>query len=78
MMIHKSSSLWRLRLAALALAALVPTLAVAEEGITKSWAIAEFGEPLYDETMEHWPYANPNAPKGGKIVLGGFGSLGFA
>ncbi len=74
MMIHKSSSLWRLRLASLALAALVPTLAVAEEGITKSWAIAEFGEPLYDETMEHWPYANPNAPKGGKIVLGGFGS----
>ena len=39
------------------------------------WAIAEFGEPLYDESMQHWPYADPAAPKGGKIVLGAFGSF---
>lgn len=43
--------------------------------VTKTWAIAEFGEPLYDETMQHWPYANPDAPKGGRIVLSAFGSF---
>jgi len=35
----------------------------------------EFGEPLYDESMTHWPYANPDAPKGGSVVLGAFGSF---
>ncbi len=75
MMIHSLSSLRRLWFAFSCLAAFAPALAAAEEGVTKSWAIAEFGEPLYDETMEHWPYANPDAPKGGKIVLGSFGSF---
>jgi len=42
--------------------------------ITKTWAIAEFGEPLYKDGFDHWPYANPDAPKGGKIVLGDFGT----
>jgi len=46
-----------------------------EQQITKSWAIAEFGEPLYNESMQHFPYADPDAPKGGKIVLGDFGSF---
>ena len=78
-----------LRLAPLALAplALVPlalTLALARpaaaaesdaDGITKTWAIAEFGEPLYKDGIEHWPYVDPNAPKGGKIVLGAFGTF---
>ena len=45
------------------------------QNITKTWAIAEFGEPLYDDSMEHWPYANPDAPEGGKIVLGAFGTF---
>ena len=36
--------------------------------------MAEFGEPLYKDGIEHWPYANPDAPKGGKIVLGAFGT----
>ncbi|WP_430879026.1 extracellular solute-binding protein [Granulosicoccus sp. 3-233] len=43
--------------------------------ITRSWSMAEFGEPLYDESMTHWPYANPEAPAGGNIVLGAFGSF---
>ena len=51
------------------------TPAAAQEGITKTWAMAEFGKPLYKDGFEHWPYANPNAPKGGKIVLGAFGSF---
>ena len=46
-----------------------------EPGVTKTWAIAEFGEPLYKDGIEHWPYADPNAPKGGKIVLGAYGSF---
>ena len=33
------------------------------------------GEPLYKDGFDHFPYANPNAPKGGKIVLGAFGSF---
>ncbi|MFK7858976.1 MAG: extracellular solute-binding protein [Granulosicoccus sp.] len=47
----------------------------ASDNVTKSWSMAEFGEPLYDESMLHWPYANPDAPKGGSIVLGAFGSF---
>ena len=46
-----------------------------EAETTTSWAMAEFGEPLYDESMTHWPYANPDAPVGGSITLGAFGSF---
>lgn len=49
--------------------------AKADDGITKTWAIAEFGEPLYKDGIEHWPYANPDAPKGGKVVIGDFGTF---
>jgi microcin C transport system substrate-binding protein len=44
-------------------------------GITTTWAIAEFGEPLYGPDMPHWPYANPDAPKGGSVTLGALGSF---
>ena len=47
----------------------------AEQKITRTWAMAEFGEPLYGPDMPHWPYANPDAPKGGSVVLGAFGSF---
>ena len=60
---------------ALALATFCTSAAEAEEGITKTWAFAEFGEPLYKDGFDHWPYANPDAPKGGKIVLGAFGTF---
>ena len=49
--------------------------ALAEDNVTRKWAIAEFGEPLYAEGIEHFPYANPDAPKGGKVVLSDFGSF---
>lgn len=42
---------------------------------TRSWAISEFGEPLYADAPASLPYANPDAPKGGRIVLGDFGSF---
>ncbi|MEZ5935231.1 MAG: extracellular solute-binding protein [Alphaproteobacteria bacterium] len=52
----------------------LPLLAEAEE-VTVASAIAEFGEPLYKDGFDHWPYANPDAPKGGKIVLDAPGSF---
>ena len=59
----------------LGVALLWPALSCAEDGITKKWAIAEFGEPLYADGLEHFPYADPNARKGGKMVLSDFGSF---
>jgi len=56
------------------LAAMPGVARAAEATVTKS-AIAEFGEPLYAAGIAHLPYANPNAPKGGKIVLSAFGSF---
>lgn len=38
-------------------------------------AIAEFGAPKYTSDMPHWPYVDPNAPKGGRVVLGSFGTF---
>ncbi len=58
----------------LAAALLQPAFAQ-EQKIIKSWAMSEFGEPLYKDGLEHWPYVNPDAPKGGKIVLGAFGTF---
>ncbi len=46
-----------------------------DQDVTTTWSMAEFGEPLYDEGMTHWPYVNPDAPTGGNIVLGDFGSF---
>ena len=65
---------WTLSFALAAFVAWAPA-AAEDRAVTKSWAVAEFGEPLYDETMAHWPYANPDAPKGGKVVLGAFGTF---
>jgi microcin C transport system substrate-binding protein len=41
----------------------------------KRIAIAEFGEPLFGETLTHWPYVNPKAPRGGSIVVAAFGTF---
>lgn len=60
--------------ALVALAVPLPQSGQAEE-ITKTWALAEFGEPLYKDGIEHWPYVNPDAPKGGSVVLSAFGSF---
>ena len=62
-------------LAVVLIAWVLTTHSHADEGITKTWAFAEFGEPLYKDGIEHWPYVNPDAPKGGKIILDDFGSF---
>lgn len=46
-----------------------------EQVTTTTWSMAEFGEPLFDESMTHWPYVNPDAPIGGTVVLGAYGSF---
>jgi peptide/nickel transport system substrate-binding protein len=38
-------------------------------------AIAMHGEPALPEGFKHFPYANPNAPKGGRMVQGVLGSF---
>lgn len=45
-----------------------------QETTTKTWAFSEFAEPLYRDAPASLPYANPDAPKGGRIVIGEFGS----
>ncbi|MGI9315766.1 MAG: extracellular solute-binding protein, partial [bacterium] len=60
--------------AAITVATVQSPIAVAQEEVSKKWAIAEFGEPLYAGGIDHFPYANPDAPKGGSIVLSDFGS----
>jgi peptide/nickel transport system substrate-binding protein len=70
---NKTRMLWRS--AALAKAcALMATMAISEP----HHAIAMYGEPALPPDFVSLPYANPEAPKGGRIVfgeLGGFDSL---
>ena len=41
----------------------------------ESHAIAMHGEPALPADFTHMPYANPDAPKGGRVVWGVFGNL---
>lgn len=49
--------------------------AIADEAVTKTWAMAECGVPLYADGIEHFPYVNPDAPKGGSITLTEYGTF---
>ncbi len=67
-----------MRFAAAALAAAVAIatpLAASADGITISHAIAEFGEPNHGPEFRHFGYANPDAPKGGRLTIGTSGSF---
>ena len=67
-----------MRLAAAALAAaiaILPASGASADGITISHAIAEFGEPNHGPDFGHFDYANPDAPKGGRITIGAGGSF---
>ncbi|QXX76417.1 extracellular solute-binding protein [Methylovirgula sp. HY1] len=39
------------------------------------YAIAMHGRPALPETFTHFPYANPDAPKGGKLTIGLLGTF---
>ena len=70
-----------LRILILALLLCVPAAMAAEEcpkDYTCHFAISRWDTPKYDEKTVHFPYANPNAPKGGVLklaALGGFDSV---
>jgi microcin C transport system substrate-binding protein len=46
-----------------------------DEGVVTSHAIAMHGEPLYPADFKHFAYVNPDAPKGGTLVLPAVGSF---
>ncbi len=47
----------------------------AETPITPTHGIAVYGDLKYPATFTHFDYVNPNAPKGGMVKLGAFGSF---
>nr|WP_099866137.1 extracellular solute-binding protein [Pararhizobium haloflavum] len=57
---------------AIALAAVDPTLAAASEPVH---AIAMHGKPALGPDFDHFPYVNPDAPKGGSIAYGVVGTF---
>jgi peptide/nickel transport system substrate-binding protein len=70
----------RYGLAALAFAALFAAqpISVAGEAAGRSHAVAMHGDPALTPDFQHLPYANPDAPKGGRLTLayaGAFDSL---
>lgn len=65
----------RLRLTFLAVL-LIGWIAPADAQVTtRSNGIALFGQPGLPPDFKNFPYVNPDAPKGGEIVLGGLGSF---
>ena len=70
----------RRQLLALPALAALPAPALAQAGAvsTRSHGVALLGTPALPAGFPHWPWVNPNAPKGGEMVrwaLGGFDSL---
>ena len=69
-----SANRWKVGISACLVNLLITTSAAAQP----SHAIAMHGEPALPPGFTHFPYANPNAPKGGTLihgVLGTFDSL---
>ncbi len=61
--------------AALLLLVLTPGgVAVAQDG-QRQHAIAMHGEPALPRGFDHLPFANPSAPKGGRIIIGQQGTF---
>ena len=50
------------------------TSGASAEIIKEGYAFAELGKPKYDVNFTHYDYANPAAPKGGKITLAASGT----
>ena len=73
------SSLRRIRATAAACLALAcAATAPGPAGAAESYAIAMHGSPALPADFTHMPYANPDAPKGGRLtwgILGTFDSL---
>ena len=51
------------------------TSALAEEGVTRAFGASLVGTPRYDESMAHFDYVNPDAPKGGRARFAAVGAF---
>ncbi|MCE1236615.1 MAG: extracellular solute-binding protein [Hyphomicrobiales bacterium] len=73
---HRDATLRRRAATAFALAAaLLCALAPADLAAAPRPAIAAHGEPALPPGFDHFPWADPSAPKGGRITLGVVGSF---
>ncbi len=59
----------------LAIPFLRPAGAAAQQGPTRSHALSLLGDPALPAGFTHWPWVNPEAPKGGEIALTALGSF---
>jgi len=62
-------------LAGLLLVPPLPVAAAASETLKKRHALSLIGEPRYGPQFKHFGWVNPNAPKGGRVRLAGFGTF---
>jgi microcin C transport system substrate-binding protein len=58
-----------------ALGLVPPALQAQPAGATRSHALSLLGEPALPVDFPHWPWVNPDAPKGGEITLTALGSF---
>ncbi len=68
----------RSRIPAAIVASVMAAVAVPAAWAEPAHGIAMYGDPALPDGFDHFPYTNPDAPKGGRIVLGeggGFDSL---
>jgi peptide/nickel transport system substrate-binding protein len=65
----------RRRAVAVALAFVLPAVAALPAAAEPSYAIAMHGAPALPADFAHMPYANPDAPKGGRLVQGLLGTF---
>jgi len=62
-------------LLAAGLAATVAPVRAAEPGVTRSHGLTILGKPSLPPDFTHFPYVNPNAPKGGEVSLARIGTF---
>lgn len=43
--------------------------------VTRTHALRQFGEPMFGPEVAHFPYVNPDAPKGGSVALASPGTF---
>jgi len=68
-------SCFRVFLGALLALAISPAFDVAKAFAEENYAIAMHGAPALAADFQHMPYANPDAPKGGRLVQGVLGTF---
>lgn len=49
--------------------------AAAQQGVVRTHALSLLGEPALPRDFPHWPWVNPDAPRGGEVALTAIGSF---